>query len=359
MSDLPTLNKRGFAYPARAPAPSRTRDRGPAAAWRRSAGPGVDDPLYDGELPDDDPATSDEHTLSDAHLRLRLPAEAPTPTLMVLTGVDTGRVEALRPGSTTIGRVPGQGQGLTLAHESVSRRHCELRVDARGQVWVRDLGSTNGTLLDGAPVPRDPPRLVPSGGLISLSAQVLLRIDVQDPLTAAVQEELYQKAVRDPLTGAYNKRYLVERLQQDHAQARRSGRPLAVLVIDLDHFKRVNDTHGHAAGDAVLRATALALREELRAEDLVARFGGEEFVALLRDGPPAQAHRVAERLRERVKGLRVPHEGRLLQITASIGVATSDERGLDVPADLFARADRRLYAAKAAGRDRIAVADPA
>ena len=359
MSDPPTFDEPAADLRRRGAPIALGRDPSPATAAPRrpSLGPGLDDPLLDSLLSDEDPATSDEHTLSDAHLRLRLPPAAPTPTLMVLTGVDTGRVEALRPGATVVGRAPGQG--LTLAHESVSRRHCELRVDPRGQVWVRDLGSTNGTLLDGTPVPRDPPRLVPSGGLISLSAQVLLRIDVQDPLTAAVQEELYQKAVRDPLTGAYNKRYLVERLQQDHAQARRSGRPLAALVIDLDHFKVVNDSFGHAAGDAVLRATALALREELRAEDLVARFGGEEFVALLRDSPPAQAARVAERLRERVKALRVPHDGRVLQITASVGVATSDERGVEVPADLFARADRRLYAAKAAGRDRTVVADPA
>ena len=163
-------------------------------------------------------------------------------------------------------------------------------------------------------------------------------------------------ATHDALTGLANRRRLDARLAVEHARAQRHPSPLSVLMLDLDHFKRVNDEHGHAAGDAVLAAAAGALRDELRAVDVGARFGGEEFLAVLPDTPLDDAMRVAERVRRRIAALSTVHDGASIEVTVSIGVA---QLGVDESiVDLIARADAALYAAKRGGRDRC-VAAPA
>ena len=161
-------------------------------------------------------------------------------------------------------------------------------------------------------------------------------------------------AFHDPLTGLANRRAAGERLDAARAHALRHGEPLSVLMLDIDHFKRVNDLHGHADGDHVLVALADALRQELRAGDLGARHGGEEFLAVLPASDAAQAHEAAERIRLHVQALRIPLAEATLSITVSIGIATlhADE---SAPA-LLARADGALYRAKAGGRNRCEIA---
>lgn len=157
-------------------------------------------------------------------------------------------------------------------------------------------------------------------------------------------------ASRDPLTGLANRRSAERRLDADRARALRLDEPLSVLMLDLDHFKQVNDHWGHAAGDLVLKATAQALREELRGADLPSRFGGEEFLTILPGTDAGRALDVAERIRERIAKLAIAVPGDTIQITASIGVATiiRDEAAQE----LVARADVALYRAKDDGRDR-------
>jgi len=170
-------------------------------------------------------------------------------------------------------------------------------------------------------------------------------------------------ASHDPLTALANRRSAVRRLEAERAHTLRHGEPLSVLMIDLDHFKRVNDRWGHAGGDLVLVATAQVLRDELRGADLGARYGGEEFLAILPSTAPAQAMEVAERIRERIARLAVAVPGATAtatataSITASIGIATleSDESATA----LVARADAALYRAKAEGRNRCVIAAPA
>jgi diguanylate cyclase (GGDEF)-like protein len=178
-----------------------------------------------------------------------------------------------------------------------------------------------------------------------------------------LQEELVEQTRRlealifeDTLTRMANRRYILTQLGALVSGARRHGRPLSAAIIDIDHFKAVNDRYGHAAGDEVLVAVANALRGHLRAEDHLGRLGGEEFLALLPDTDAEAAARVIEKLRCEVGRVDVVHDGVPLRVTVSIGTATWED---EAPEELLQRADDALYAAKAAGRDRTSSAPPA
>jgi two-component system cell cycle response regulator len=182
--------------------------------------------------------------------------------------------------------------------------------------------------------------------------QELLRTNYQRGLEAALT---------DPLTGLYNRRYMATHLPGLLAKAAASGKPLALFMIDIDHFKKVNDGYGHAAGDAVLKAVAARIPDLVRAEDTAARMGGEEFMAVLPDAGPEAALRVAERLRQAIAETKIADAGAPggLTVTVSIGVASA--RAGDAPEALMARADAALYRAKQTGRNRVVVdeAEPA
>jgi diguanylate cyclase (GGDEF)-like protein len=168
--------------------------------------------------------------------------------------------------------------------------------------------------------------------------------------------EAQRLARTDPLTGTLNRRHFAELAEREFERARRSGGPVALLLLDFDDFKRINDDHGHAAGDAVLKAAAAAVAARLRMVDVLARWGGEEFVVLLPGTPQAEAVRVAERLREAVMAVATPiADGRTARTSTSIGVAVA-ERGSGSLQALVAAADQAMYAAKHAGRNRVAAA---
>jgi diguanylate cyclase (GGDEF)-like protein/PAS domain S-box-containing protein len=171
-----------------------------------------------------------------------------------------------------------------------------------------------------------------------------------------LREALRTQSIRDALTGLYNRRYLEVTLDREVRRAARAAQSLGILMIDLDHFKKFNDTYGHDAGDAVLRETAQLLAKGIRAEDFVCRFGGEEFVVILPTADQDASQSRAERLRSKMSGLNVIHQGRTLgAITISVGVAAFPQHGMS-PKELMASADAALYEAKRAGRDRVVVA---
>ncbi|MGH9486850.1 MAG: GGDEF domain-containing protein [Terriglobales bacterium] len=170
-------------------------------------------------------------------------------------------------------------------------------------------------------------------------------------MTARMRNQLEQLARTDALTGVLNRRALEAGVQRELAGCQRRQAPLAVLAVDLDHFKFLNDAYGHAAGDAALAAAARLLLQCLRSSDLLARFGGEEFVAVLPDRDGVRASLVAERLRSRLEELRVDYEGHPLALTASFGIAVTTSG--DTWNSVLRRADRALYAAKRAGRNCI------
>ncbi len=276
------------------------------------------------------------------------------PVLTLLTGLDAGAVLRLRRGENVIGRV--KGAHVVVPDDSVSRRHCSIWVGDGHNAIMRDLGSTNGTLVDNRMLRRDTAELR-DGASIRLSGSVHMKFNWQNEVEEAVQRNLYNKAVRDGLTGLHNKRYFLERFEQEFTWAVRNDRSLSVLVLDLDHFKNINDTHGHDAGDEVLRRVAARIGACIRREDILARFGGEEFVLLLRETDAARALEVAQRIVEAVRATSVAHGGDAISVTVSAGLAHTREPSVETCADLFARADRRLYAAKLAGRDRVEAAD--
>lgn len=173
-----------------------------------------------------------------------------------------------------------------------------------------------------------------------------------------LQATLHEHALRDALTGLFNRRYLEATLEREFKRVTRGLRPLGLIMLDLDHFKRLNDTFGHPAGDAVLKALGALLQSRVRGEDMACRYGGEEFVLVMPEAPLDVTRVRAEQLREAVGHLAISYEGQALgPITVSVGVAAFPEHGRTGEA-VLRTADRALYRAKAAGRDRVVVADP-
>jgi diguanylate cyclase (GGDEF)-like protein len=168
-----------------------------------------------------------------------------------------------------------------------------------------------------------------------------------------LQEALRHQAIRDPLTGLFNRRFMLETLERELYRMQRKESPLGVIMVDIDHFKRFNDTFGHAAGDAVLSALGRVLLAHVRKEDVACRYGGEEFTLILPETSQETACDRAEKLRQLVHGLHLEHHGQSLgAITISLGVAVYPQHGED-PEALLRAADVALYEAKHAGRDRV------
>ena len=167
-----------------------------------------------------------------------------------------------------------------------------------------------------------------------------------------LQSKLREQAIRDPLTDIFNRRYLDETLDRELSRAARENYPVCVIMIDLDHFKRVNDTHGHEAGDLVLKAIARTLSEHSRRGDFACRYGGEEFVVVMPNMALETGYERAEDLRKSLNLLRVPFEHYSLSVTISMGIACFPENG-QTRAAILRAADQAMYAAKEAGRDHI------
>ena len=171
----------------------------------------------------------------------------------------------------------------------------------------------------------------------------------------AIEEQLRELASTDPLTGLLNRRRFEGLVNQEILRSTRYARPMVALMFDLDHFKRVNDNHGHACGDAVLVGFAACLSRGLRVHDICARVGGEEFAAMLPETPIASGLEVAERLRRSVEAMRTPAEGGEIAITTSVGI-TQLTPWDDSYTSMIERADAALYASKQRGRNRVTVA---
>jgi diguanylate cyclase (GGDEF)-like protein len=193
--------------------------------------------------------------------------------------------------------------------------------------------------------------------LSMVAAAVLIALGVADRLRdqRIALSDAERRAQTDPLTGVLNRRSLVERLEAACLRARARGLPIALLFIDVDHFKQINDTRGHQAGDACLRAIIDPIHAELRQSDVIGRYGGEEFVVILSSADLSAAGPIAERIRNRVSEVRVEGFGEPIRVTCSIGVATSDSLGV-WGEHLIARADAAVYDAKRSGRNRVQIA---
>ena len=268
-------------------------------------------------------------------------------TLTVLTGSASGKMFKLHP-SMTIGRAPVCE--IRLEDDGLSRTHARIRCEG-GDASIEDLQSRNGTFVNGERI--HAVTKVADGDKIQCGRGLILRFSFADDLDESFHENMMSSALRDGLTKLFNKRYLMERLDSELKFAQRHETSLSLLMLDIDHFKKVNDTHGHLAGDAVLEKLAAQLMKAVRNEDVVARFGGEEFAIVLRAIGLDPATGMAERLRKLIEGTVVEVSGKQLRATVSIGVAGFPATPAKTVADLIEAADKALYRAKHAGRNRV------
>ena len=273
--------------------------------------------------------------------------------LIVVRGGIPGTMLRLVQSASSLGR--SADNTFAIHDDTVSRRHAVIAIDASDDAWLTDLGSTNGTFVDGSRVRGHAPVKVNDGSRIQLGASTLLKFLKLDACEAGFQREMYERAVRDNLTGLYNRGYFLNQIGplRDLSAMRELG--LAVILVDIDHFKQVNDAHGHDAGDLVLAQVAAALREATRTEDLVSRYGGEEFVLALPCGSQDQAMERAEHIRLILADRTMRAFGVEIRVTASLGVSfTPAERIQDV-AIMISAADEALYDAKRTGRNRVSL----
>jgi diguanylate cyclase (GGDEF)-like protein len=270
--------------------------------------------------------------------------------LVVISGRRMGEVFPIE-GELTLGRDRTSSLGVP-EDTTVSRRHARLIVRPDG-VRLEDLGSANGTWVNGERVREAELR---EGAKIRIGRNTALKFAYYDAVEEAAQRQLLDAALRDSSTRAFNRRYFQERLQGEVAFADRHQVPLALLLLDVDHFKEINDQYGHPVGDEVLRKLVDVLSQTLRCEDVLARYGGEEFVVLARRSNRALGMEFAERLRRRVAGSQLLPAGQPATVTLSIGVAAfpiADVPLEHAPARLIELADAALYRAKNAGRNRV------
>jgi two-component system cell cycle response regulator len=267
--------------------------------------------------------------------------------LVVLAGSNMGEMYKLEKDRTVIGR--GDRVDIRLIDDGISRDHAQLVKDA-GQFVLEDLGSTNGTYCNGTRVQR---QALAEGDKLLLGSTTILKFSYQDRIEEAFQRQMSESALRDGLTHAYNKRFLTERLESEFQFALRHQMPVSLIFLDIDHFKRINDVHGHQAGDYVLTQLATLVTSMIGEDQIFGRYGGEEFAIVARGLDLGPAVALSERLRASVESHPFAFAGTSIPVTISVGVASAPAGGLVSAADFIARADETMYAAKRAGRNRV------
>jgi two-component system cell cycle response regulator len=275
--------------------------------------------------------------------------------LVVLAGSNVGEMYKVEE-RTVMGR--GETVNIRLFDEGISREHAQVVQEAvkdGTQNILEDLGSTNGTFCNGARVQR---QVLADGDKILLGSTTILKFSYQDKLDEMFQRQMSESALRDGLTKAFNKRYFTERIESEYLYAVRHDVPVSLLFLDIDHFKKINDVHGHPAGDYVLVELAKVAMGTLRNEDIFARYGGEEFAIISRGTEAAEAAEQAERLRLAVEGHAFTYDGKAISVTISVGVARAPRVGVGTPPEFVAVADETMYLAKRSGRNRVCVAQP-
>ena len=281
----------------------------------------------------------------------RAPA-GPSPYLVVISGPSFGEMYRLKGDRTVLGR--GDNADVRVLDDGISRAHSAVEREG-GKLVLMDLGSTNGTFWNGTRIARQE---LSDGDKISIGSTTILKFTYQDQVDERYQKQLFESALRDGLTATFNRRYFVDRLHTELRFAVRHRKALGLLFVDIDHFKKINDGHGHQAGDQVLAAVAREMTATLRTEDVIARYGGEEFAIICREVELEGVKVLAERLRAVVEHKRIEHAGKVIPVTVSVGAAVAGvgagERITD-PHALIAAADAAMYEAKRTGRNRVSL----
>jgi diguanylate cyclase (GGDEF)-like protein len=271
--------------------------------------------------------------------------------LVRVRGAQLGQVTRLPDTAVRVGRA--QDCELWLADDGVSRRHARIFGEDVHYV-IEDTQSANGTFIGGQRIER---QVLRDGDMVQFGPQAVFRYSITDESQEALLRQLYDASVTDALTGAANREHFDAQLRAELSYARRHKTDLSLVLFDVDHFKKVNDTYGHPVGDQVLVQIAQTVRREVRNEDVFARYGGEEFAMILRGIDIAGARVVGERLRTKVSQFRIPVQDGEFGVTISAGCASLATLADQTPEGLILASDQRLYAAKRGGRNRVVAAD--
>lgn len=233
--------------------------------------------------------------------------------------------------------------------DGVSRKHAKVSQAPNGQFQLVDLGSTNGTYLNGIKVSV---ATLQDGDKIQVGSNTVFKFSIQDKLEEEYQRNIYESATRDGLTRIFNKKYFIDTLKKEFAYCLRHRVPLSLVMLDIDHFKKINDTNGHLAGDYVLRELAHLIKTRIRKEECFARYGGEEFAVVMPEAGPENVRRFAEKIRKLTEDHHFNFEQKDIPVTISLGVAdmTGD---MTEPLQFIKGADGNLYKAKKGGRNRV------
>lgn len=246
---------------------------------------------------------------------------------------------------------------ICLKDEKVSKFHCEINMawnQDSGQVIIKDLNSTNGTYINGGIIKH---AVLKSGDKIGVGDTVF-RVSYNDEIEEEYHSKLFSFAAIDALTGLYNRRYILNELENQSKIARRNKRVFSLIVIDIDNFKKINDDHGHLAGDEYLKKMALVVNRCLREQDICGRYGGEEFLIILPETRLDGAFKLANRIREQIEETEIIQTGSFIKATISAGISQFGLHAYDSQS-LFEKADMALQKAKNTGKNRVTVADGA
>lgn len=286
----------------------------------------------------------------DDTLKLRLEeAKSSSPVLVVISGKPLGKSFVLSKDVSTLGRE--LTAEISIGETSISRRHTEFRLHDDG-IIVRDLGSTNGTFVNDQKLEGD--RTLNDGDLIRCGSTILKFLK-EGKIENIHYGKMYDLATRDDLTGALNKKAILEIVKEEFSRSTTKGNPLTLLFFDIDHFKQINDKFGHPAGDYVLKEICSLIKNRMtRQQDALGRYGGEEFVLVLRETPLRIAVEVSERIRSTIEKHNFNFDAKQIPVTISVGVASLDSTAKSAD-DLLTTADKALYDAKAQGRNRVCV----
>jgi two-component system, cell cycle response regulator len=266
--------------------------------------------------------------------------------LVEIHGPQLGKKYILDEEEFTIGR--DVKNNIVVDLDNVSRRHAKITT-RQGKSFVVDLGSTNGTYLNDQEVLEETP--LRSGDFVKVGGSIFKFLSGGN-IESLYHEEIYQLTIVDGLTQINNKRYFLEYLEREMGRCHRYNRALSLIMFDIDHFKKINDTNGHLAGDYVLRELASIVRQRIRKEECFARYGGEEFAVVMPEAGPENARRFAEKIRKMVEDHPFVFEDKEIEVTVSLGAA--DMVGdMTEPLQFIKVADANLYKAKKGGRNRV------
>jgi|GEM_PF-285490 len=315
------------------------------------------------KIPDTAPLDTDEMTVIDRRKAALARKKQKTRLNIMLTVIqgnetDFGKTYSFTRDCIRIGRdQKNEATEVNVAVNDlkVSKVHCEIsaiNTDDLEQIVIKDLSSTNGTYVNGELIRQ---RILTSGDKISIG-ETILRFSYNDEVEEEYHSRLFTFAATDALTGLYNRRYILNELENQYKIAKRNERTFSLVIIDIDDFKRVNDTFGHPAGDEFLKKFAFVIHHCLREQDIPGRVGGEEFLVILPETNIDGAFRLANRIRERIQKTELMYRGSPIKTTISAGVS-QHEFNIDSQT-LFQLADHALYKAKESGKNMVVKALP-